>query len=327
MENAFEHIDALIAKLLAGEASPEEAARLNAWRKEASGNETYFEENKKLMEAVHAAVDTDAAWKRLDERISQNQGRIISLYRRPVFLRSAAAVLLIATLGIIANWFLTQRGAEPTHFMAAKDPVQKVLPDGSKVFINKNSELSYAADKDGQRNVTLTGEAFFEVVHDEKKPFVIHTGGLLIRDIGTAFNVKAIPGNPGVEVSVESGEVQFYSAANAGVTLKQGEKAVYHLASARFSKSTLDPSENTLSYKTRSCEFKEAPLTEVIDQLNDVYNSRIRLKDQSLAIERVSVSFHNESLDMILNILSETLDLEAEKTDSVIFLKRKAGSN
>lgn len=327
MDNEFEDIDALIAKLLAGEATPGEAARLERWKEESELNRRQFAESQRLLSAMDVSVDTNAAWKRLNQRIITEQGpaRVIPLYRRPLVVRAAAAMLLLASLGIIAAWFLHGQEAETAVLVAVQQARQEQLPDGSNVFMNKNSEISYEVADNGTRRVSLKGEAYFEVKHDAEKPFVIHVNDLIIEDIGTAFNVKAIPGSNLVEVIVESGEVKFYTPDDPGLNLTQGESAIYNTIEKRFSKSALPAQENATSYRTRLFRFVETPLKQVVAQLNAVYDTDIRVADEATGNLRLSVVFNNEQPDLIVSIIAETLDLEVDKTGSSVLLRGKTG--
>lgn len=323
---SVENIDDLIAKVLAGEASVEETARLEAWKRVSVENNAYFEETKNLFATIdgfktEVTVDTNLAWKKLDERISEDGAQIIPLFRRPAILRAAASILLLVALGFIISRFFTQSQAEPTIF-ATKTAVEKQLPDGSKVFMNKNAEITYMVNKDNQREVKLKGEAFFEVKHNEEQPFVITVDEIIIKDIGTAFNVKALPGSNVVEVLVESGEVKFYTTESNGVNLVKGEKATYDKISKQFTKTIPDPAfENTLSYKSKEFYFKETALKDVIAQLNEVYGSDIRLSNDEIGNCLLSVTFNNENIDMIVSIIADTLNLEVIRSGGTITLK------
>jgi ferric-dicitrate binding protein FerR (iron transport regulator) len=326
MSGGLENIDDLISKYLAGEAGSEEAARLEAWRKSSPDNEDYFLAGKKLFEAMEGAgeqfdVDVDAAWNKLDARLGE--AKVVSLRRNLSPARIAAAILLLAALGFVIRWAFVSGGSQPVNYLATNKPHEQKLPDGSKVFMNKNAEITYEI-KDGKREVKLKGEAFFEVVHNEAEPFVISVDEVLIKDIGTAFNVKAIPGSDIVEVAVESGEVQFYSESSQGLLLVKGEKATYNKTTKEFIKQTIQPTDNTMSYRSRIFHFSNASLNEVVDAINLVYDSNIKLGNERLGECRLSVDFNNENIDVLVSIIAETLDLEVENRTDSILLKGEA---
>lgn len=328
MTKELENIDELIAKFLSGECSPEEAIHLEDWKAQSLGNADHFEASKKVFNVISGntvsyPADVDAAWNKLNDK-TDNSTKIISLTKRRTALRIAASLMLLVLLGFLMNWFFKEAAPVPIVMKASNSAIQKVLPDGSKVFINKNSEISFLQNKDGQRHVTLKGEAFFEVVHDEKNPFVIAVNDLLVKDIGTAFNVKENLNEQTVEVFVESGEVQFYTAKNAGLMLVKGDKASYNQINGSFKRLQIESSINLNSYKTKNFEFNKTQLGEVISQLSAVYDLNIRVQDTTLSRELLSVKFNNENIDLIINIIAETLDLEVEKMGNDILLKRKS---
>jgi transmembrane sensor len=322
----FEHMDDLIAKFLSGEASREEIAQVESWRKESGENEEYFQESLNILNTVNSfsqqqAVDVDKAWKRLDSRITgEDVAKVIPLSTQAKVWRAAAAIVLIAMLGVLVRVFTNTESVEPVVVAATKAPKEQKLPDGTTVFVNKNSEVSFEADKH-TRKVKLKGEAYFEVVHDEKQPFEITVGDVIIKDIGTSFNVKAIPGSNVVEVLVEDGEVQFYSAENKGLNLVKGEKAIYDQTTKKFTKSIPNPVENTTSYKSRIFHFNGTPLREVIRQINDVYESHIKLDDDRIGNCRLSVVFTNEKIDAVVSTIAETLDLQTIAKGDTLVLK------
>jgi len=330
MNEELENKDVLIAKVLAGEANREEVDLLEEWMNEAPENKLYFEETKKLFSQIDSfkevhKVDSLKAWEKLNARILSEQelpanAKIIPLHKRPVFMRVAASLLLIATLALLANYFLNNNQPVPIILASQQKVMEQKLPDGTKVTINKNSEIAYV--QNGKvREVKLKGEAYFEVVHNEELPFEIIIEDIIIKDIGTAFNVKALPGNNNIEVLVENGEVHFYSASNKGLTLAKGEKALYDKTSKQFSKVVPDAVENTLSYKSRIFQFKESTLREVISQVNEVYGSSILLEDQRLGNCRISVMFNNEDIGALVEIIAETLDLKIERSGEKIIFK------
>jgi len=329
MNGSLEHIDDLIAKVLAGEATREEVDLLEGWMSESKENRLHFDDTKKLFAQidhfkVEHKVDSVKAWDKLNARITseENSGevaKVVPLFKPPV-LRAAASIILICSLALLVNYVFNNNQPAPLILVAQQKVVEQQLPDGSKVTINKNSEIVFV-QKGNVREVKLKGEAYFEVVHNEEQPFEITIDEIIIKDIGTAFNVKALPGSNTVEVLVESGEVRFYTVSNNGLNLVKGEKALYDKTTKQFTKTISDPVENTVSYKSKVFQFKANTLNEVIRQVNEVYGSSISLGDESLGNCRLSVMFDNENIDTVIEIIAETLDLEVERTgEKVVFI-------
>lgn len=161
------------------------------------------------------------------------------IHRRVVLgISVAAAILFIAG----ALLFVFQYGFSRKSKMAdigiytistkAGEKKKIILPDGTHIWLNVATSLSYPTDfaKDSIRSVTLSGEAFFEVKHDEKHPFIIHTKNMDIRDIGTTFNVMSYPGEAITEASLISGmiEVTIHDNIERRIRLKPKEKIVIY---------------------------------------------------------------------------------------------------
>lgn len=327
MEETFGHMDERISRYFAGEADADEKHAVEAWASQSEENRQYFEQAKTLFEMMNAAdidlpVDVDAAWNKLDTRIEAKQpaeAKVVTLWQRFSPLKIAASVALLLTLGFVAVRLLSD-APQPTVILASNTPREQKLPDGSKVFINKHSEISYEVDGN-KRKVKLKGEAFFDVVHNDEQPFEIEIEGVIIQDIGTSFNVKALPGSNEIEVLVESGEVRFYSKDSEGLLLVKGDKAIYNKTTGQFTKITLTAPDNTTSYRSKIFHFNNATLGEVVELINSVYGSNIVLSDEKLGNCRLSVEFNNEELDVIVSVISETLDLQVENRSDAVILK------
>ena len=223
-------------------------------------------------------------------------------------LRIAASVLIVVALG-----YGVYQGFKPRTqiqaFASGAQTIQDTLPDGSTAFLNKKSEIRFEYNsREKTRKVKLKGEAFFEVKHEDEKPFIIETEEVLIKDLGTAFNVKAYPESNTVEVMVEQGEVQIYTLMDSGLNLLAGERGVYDKTIKKFSKLTKIDT-NSLSYKTKVFSFNNTDLGSVVDKLNEVYGSKIRLANDALRDCHLTVNFNDDKLDTIIDVLAETLNL------------------
>jgi transmembrane sensor len=317
-----EDIDALIAAALSGEASPPELERLALWRRSSPEHEARYQASARTFETLAApqfAPDVDQAWKKLDARISAGTTSVIPLFGTARILRAAAAVALMITAAYLF-YFIRSSGAEALELAATTKVLEQKLPDGSKVVANRNTSLRYTATTRGERKVELRGEAFFEVAHDEARPFLVTAGELEIRDIGTAFNVRSIPGADTTFVFVESGEVQLSTADNEGVRLGKGESGGFSRKNQTFFKTTAMSPASSISYRTRVFTFREESLSGILEQLNAAYGSNVQLENEALGRCRLSVSFNNEPLEVIVEVIAETLDLRKIKRGDTLML-------
>jgi transmembrane sensor len=328
LERDNENIDNLLAKYLAGEAHASEQAIVSAWISESLENQRYFNQMKKIFETSSAvdenrSYDTDAAWNKVRQNLENKRGKTIP-FQKPTFQlhwwKVAAAIMVFALVGIyIFN--STDDATQSIQVIAGKQAINDTLPDGTNVFLNKKTKLQYAySKKRKEHNVELEGEAYFHVQHSKDQQFIIKAGEVLIRDIGTSFNVKAYPGSDLVEVLVEEGEIVFYTENNPGIHLKESGKGVYNRKTKQF---TIDqPDPNITAYKTKFFVFSGTPLEEVVASLNEVYDSPIVI-GENLKNCPITVTFRNETTDEIAAILAETLNLNFEKQGGKLVLTGK----
>jgi ferric-dicitrate binding protein FerR (iron transport regulator) len=325
------HIDNLIAKFLAGEITREEEAQLSAWLESAPDHEKYFGDLRFIHDKAIAShkvqrVNSEKAWALLQQKMDElPEKALVSRSRVNPFRKSwmaiAASVVVILGLSI---YFFTYSAGHPRVIQSASVSssdriVEKTIDPHIQVVLNRSTHIQYTATR-RSREVQLTGEAYFRVQHAEQPPLLVKAAGTLIEDIGTSFNVKALPEEDIVEVYVESGAVRFFTPSDKGIQLKAGETGRYQISTGAFS-ITETPDLNTISYKTKSFVFRNARLDEVIGALSGVYAEQIVLENPQLAGCTISVSFNREDIGTIMEIIAETLDLTLEKSDSGFVLK------
>jgi transmembrane sensor len=240
-------------------------------------------------------------------------------------MRIAAGLALLMVATYYAYQWTRPVTSPVVEIIAEKTTAQDTLPDGTTAFLNKRSSITFVEDKKtGERKVELKGEGFFEVKHEETKPFVIEAEETLVRDLGTAFNVKAYPGDDTVEVVVQSGVVQFYTLKDPGLSLKAGETGLYSKRSKSFIRLTRADT-NVFAYKTGVFAFHSTDLRSVVERINEVYDSRISLDNEKIGDCRLTVNFTNEQLDTIVDVIAETLSLEVERKASREIILKGSG--
>lgn len=332
MKEGFDHIDDLIGKYLSHEATMDERTQVEEWISASKENRDYFNHLQLIFEKAASVktlqeFDADKAWNVVREKLKTSKGRTISIV--PTFwpiLRAAAAILIMVGIGYLTYEWLNK----PTQTLALKSEnkiLRDTLPDGSLAVLNKGSSIKYAySPSSKKRRVSLEGEAFFEVKHEEEKSFIIETEDVIIEDIGTTFNVKAFPESPTIEVYVETGEVAFYTLANPGLNLVAGETGIYHKQSKSFAR-LLKLDTNKLAYKTGVFTFHNTDLGTIVNDLNEVYDTKIRLANPALASCRLNVTFRNEKIEDVADIIAETLKLTMTREGDVIVLNGKSCSD
>jgi ferric-dicitrate binding protein FerR (iron transport regulator) len=199
---------------------------------------------------------------------------------------------------------------------------QLILPDGSIVSLNADSKLEYPKEFNGnERNVKLTGEAFFNVTKNTEKPFVIETDNAEVRVLGTSFNVNTkLPENK-VEVFVETGlvELKRRNNGNEKLLIKPGDVGV--LTKDKLEKS-VNKNNNIIAWKTHEIIFREDKLSDVIHILNRVYNINIICENQEVLNLKYTSTFVNQEISSVINVICVTFDLKVEyKNDKIYLIK------
>ncbi|MBS1764594.1 MAG: FecR domain-containing protein [Bacteroidetes bacterium] len=328
MEEKFRHIDDIIAKYLCNEANDDEITLLQEWRHLSKENEKEFSDMQTILQQMSGfkdriQVDTNKAWKNVQKNIDVKQHPNTSKAKGKTLYfklyRLAAVLTILAGLSVLMYRLLLKEPEAAVRIAAVTQTKKSNLPDGSTVVMKKGSSITYIQNTfQSRRTLELSGEAFFEVKHQDEAPFIISVGKLQIEDIGTSFNVKAIRSDNIVTVAVISGEVRMYDTKSS-LNLKPGETAQYNVIDGTLSHVGGDMNE--AAYATKHFVFNNTDLKEVVHLLNEAYNTNIIVADESLNSCRLTSSFQNENPDDILSIIAVALKLQVEKNDSVIYLK------
>ncbi|MFA6403163.1 MAG: FecR domain-containing protein [Salinivirgaceae bacterium] len=259
--------------------------------------------------------DTDNAWNKLHQRISDkelfqpiNQSKkVISIKQ---WMSIAAGIVLL--IGFTSLWFWQHQSNQTIVVVNNLTEPQKVeLPDGSNVFLNKDAQISYNHSYNhDQRNIKLNGEAFFEVVPNPQRPFIVECNQTNVKVLGTSFNVNVSTSY--TEVIVKTGRVEFYknSATESNVILLPGEKGCF--IDGALSK-TNNEKMNFLSWKDRKLVFKAMPLSQVISDINHTFHCKIEIGDTSINNLLITTTFNNIPLSGIMESITLAFDLKLVK--------------
>jgi transmembrane sensor len=318
--NQDQTIDDLLAKYLADETDSHESDTIGEWMSASEDNQKTFDHSKIIWDGVkniqtQQIVDVDAAWKKLNIGASKKIEAIENQEIRPIQkLNWVSNVLKIAAVlaVVFGLWFFAARQfATPQNdvltFKSEGKSVEKILPDGTKILLSKNSIITYPKAFDGDtREINLTGEAFFDVHHDAAHPFIIHTQGTDVRVLGTSFNVRAY--NAQVQVLVKTGRVQF-SKNDHKVILTKGQKAEILANVDTIIKSEVEEENEVVKEKLNSFVFDKVPLGEVIKSLSEKFNVEIIFTKDKIKVCKLTATFESENLENIISVIAETFNL------------------
>lgn len=187
--------------------------------------------------------------------------------------------------------------------------IKVILPDSSKVWLNSASRILIRSDFNAeQRDVTLEGEAFFEVAKNKHKPFIIHTGILQTRVLGTSFNVQAYHQSSKIEVTLKTGKVWISAGNKQQAILLPGDMISYAKASRHLGGIQKIYTQNADAWRTGRLIFNDNSLQEVVEKLGRAYDLNIRIKTRSLQERRINGEFDmreapQEVLDNICHLI------------------------
>ncbi|MBC8153929.1 MAG: FecR domain-containing protein [Bacteroidetes bacterium] len=339
----------LIGKVVAGEATEAERQQLETWLTAHPEQRPMMERLRRfwLTPAAHTAgtdLDIAGAYQRLQQRIAlehtPNEVPVRLLWSRPrmTWLAAAASVALVAGF-----WSWNQLKPTPeltvveqTNNKGTRSQIR--LTDGSVVWLNADSHLWYPKSFRGDlREVTLEGEAFFQVTHDPAHPFVVRLKTGSVRVLGTSFNIRAYPGDSTVETSVVTGRVAFIPAAEtvsrpAGVPaqpapdtpdtlfLKPNSKAIQSLTRQNMQ---VQPTVavNQIAWTESKLVFRNTPMGEVAKTLERWYGTPVTLERESLRQCPLTATFQNQSLREVMSLIAMTNRFAYELTPTQVTIK------
>ena len=279
----------------------------NDWNVVMNSDITTGETLRPLLDSIHHQI-------RLSEFKQSNTliRRLSGIYTR------AAAVILIPLLAATGLLLLKggagngERGAIASIYAPAGSRVSFSLPDGTEGMLNSGSTLNYSMPFEKERNVTLTGEAWFDVTHDTEHPFRVSAGNLDLTVLGTSFNVNAYPDENYSEVVLERGSILVKCEKyNEGMVMQPSERLIYR--NGKVTRSNAEPSKY-LSWTEGKLVFRSDSMSEVARRLERWYNVNVELMDCDLENYSFRATFEDDPLEEVLKYLSMTSPIRYEIT-------------
>ena len=318
-----ERLYPLLERYLAGEASAREAEIVRAWLAEDAAHAQLLAD---LRLIKHVANDTppptnvDAAWMQVVKTLGLR--RKPRVFRRLLMVALAAAAVLIAVIG---GGRVLRRAPQWKEYATA--PAQRMvirLQDGTQVTIAPKSRVRYTADFGrAHRDLYLDGEAYFQVAPDSQRPLRVHTPRSVTEDLGTAFVVRAYADQNATEVVVIEGRVSLSRAETTSPAVVLGLRDLGRLdASGPATVRRGVDVDRYLAWTKGVLAFDGTPLSEVMPALERWYNVEIRLSDSALAARRLTATFQNEPIDLVLKRIALTLGMRVERGEGPVFLLR-----
>lgn len=237
--------------------------------------------------------------------------------KRIVYTTAAAVMLLFA---LQMGWYIAQHRAIDVieTITEAGQKSNIILPDGSRVWLNSASRVSYNSDFNVKnRNISLQGEAYFEVAEGHDHPFVVKAQDISVTAIGTKFNIRAYNEDNTVTTTLVEGKVMT-EASSQTLMLNPNQEAVYDKVSGIISKSDLKDDAYAVPWMQNSILFQDHSLEEIAAILERMYNVNIVFDDDTVRKYSFTGLIRNNSLSNILELISGTSPVNYTMTTDTI---------
>ena len=320
--------DDLIIAYLNGELNEGVRTELEQWVGEDQSHKQHFYEMTEVWLAITTATEKrefgKSAYERFRKRIEPEK----AVKKISTRIRKIAVAAMLGGLILGAGYYLGNNGTNgnfPNAAYTVEAPIgsqsRVILPDGTTVWLNVGSKLSYTSGySQNERHVKLEGEGYFEVAHNEKLPFIVNAGEIDVKVLGTKFSVKTYEDENDIEVILAEGSVQFIDKNDlqASFLLKPEQQAIYSKADRKVAIRKVMASQ--ASDWTKGIHFfDDLTLEQIVRQLEKSFNVPFVFKDNSKKKLTFYGDFRKEdSLDDILKIMSSSGKFHYRKTNNVI---------
>lgn len=311
--------DELLIAYFKGEVSDEEAQQITEWIEAKIEHQRYYQRLCRLFEVSYWIEDipeqTEVAFPKKTKALPWKH-YVIS------FMKVAAIFVLGFALHFFLNWQkTTHHELQHQIHVPTGQHVEIMLADGSKVWLNSGSTLTFPSKFNGKkRMVELDGEGFFEVKSDKEHPFIVSTSKYQVKAVGTSFNIYDYQDSPQFEAALLNGKVEVTTNAKKSsvVILTPNQRAALCQGVLK-----VKPIENANNYLWRKgiLYFNE-PLLEVFDKLQEYYDIEFQIRNSSLTRKSpyCTGKFRaKDGLEHIIRVLKETnhfdyqIDYESKK--------------
>lgn len=340
-ESDFYH---LLSLKLSGEASQEQLKRLDEFMK--ADKELLFLHNQMVNgsvllpenEQIEAAFAANYAQRLLSVDVRLHEAPIL-INRRSgnlIYYAAAACIVILLCLVLINYTAFTEtRNEQVAKINEISTPngakSHLTLPDGTKVFINAGSKVTYDNFfRNGKRVVTLSGEAFFEVMHDSSRPFIVHTKKADIRVLGTSFNVKSYPGEE-FKASLITGKIELVVNTDPDkiILLKPLQSFIINeTANSSHSNNRqkieideIKRNDNLISetaWMENKLVFRNKTMEEIATEIERHYGTTVVFKDQSIRKYKYTGVFEEMNLEEMMELLSASREIDFTIRNNIV---------
>ena len=327
----------LLAKHFVNQTSVEESEEVRRWRAQSPENEKLYQEYLHEWEIAHADFsrfvlpDSDKMWGNILSRINEPVKTILytkkKLYKA-IAVAASIALLVGLSFSVWLSAFYHSDGnnlaAEAVFIVPSGQKSQLILPDGTKVWMNSDSKLTYpAAFSKKRRLVKLEGEAYFDVVHDENNKFIVNTGTVNVLVHGTSFSVTDYPADSFISVALDKGSVSVETSREHDLLtrLVPGQKLQIAKSNISWNVSAFDAEAYNI-WMLNKLQFKGESLYDVFRKIERWYGVKIRLENENPSYS-YWFTLKTESLTEMLNLINQITPIDYKINGEEVTIRYK----
>lgn len=304
----------IFERYIQNQANPDEAKRLSLWIKNNQKISSWLEQE---IIASPSAIDSEAQMRMLrniEAEIDiknrahngkQNQVR----FQLRKWMRVAAMFILPVLTAAGVYFYMSRNESSSAPLVVAVERGQKAnitLPDGSKVWLNSQSKLTYSANFNiKKRELHLDGEAYFEVAYNPDKPFIVLSNDISVEALGTAFGVKAYNEDKLISSILMRGKVRVTTPDGEAI-LMPNERIMYDKTTHKKTQSTVTNATDFTGWIHNELRFENESLGDIAKTIQRIYNVEVVFTSERLKNQRYTGTINNNSLESVLNIISLT---------------------
>jgi transmembrane sensor len=303
---------------------------LQEWIERSPDNLDQFIETIQILEASKSffkhADREEENWQLVQSKLSMPNGSAKPVFKMRGFIYAAACT--VACLLSFLFYKHHNKKVILADYAEVSNPdgqhSKVVLPDSSIVYLSGGSRIKYARHFLGaKRTVLLEGEAFFDVVHQSKRPFVVKSGSIETVVLGTSFNVKAFTAENKVAITVKTGKVGVLSSGTGKQEfvkfLLPDEQIEINTLSGLYTFSKIDASA-VAAWKDNHFVFYNTPLREIVSSLEHHYGVKIEFTDPELGNSRLTAKFNTISIEAVMSNLATLSGMAYTQKGDHIFI-------
>jgi transmembrane sensor len=318
----------IFERYIQNRANPDEVKRLSLWIKNNQEISLWLEQQ---IMASSSTIDSEVQMRMLrniEAEITGNNNEVTEKllnirFQLNKWLR-VAAMFILPVLTAAGVYFYMSRNQSPTApLIVSVERGQKAnitLPDGSKVWLNSQSKLTYSANFNiKKRELQLDGEAYFEVAHNPNKPFIVQSKDISVEALGTAFGVKAYDEDNLASSILMRGKVRVTTPDGEAILLPN-DRIMYDKTTRKKAKNTVTNATDFTGWIHNELRFENESLGDIAKTIQRIYNVEIVFASEKLKNQHYTGTINNNSLESVLNIISLTSPVSFQINDQQVTL-------